>query len=82
MKLHPENLFLKGYLNEALNSTLYICIKTGIFLRSAFFCLHAINIHLYVNLYVFVFDLGFLVFLGDLRVFSVGYFCCCWFLIS
>lgn len=37
MKLHPENLFLKGYLNEALNSTLYICIKTGIFFKECIF---------------------------------------------
>lgn len=31
MKPHPENLFLKGYLNEALNNTLYFYIKTGTF---------------------------------------------------
>lgn len=90
MKLHPENLFLKGYLNEALNSTLYICIKTGIFLRSAF--LSSCNkysltinleiIHLYVNLYVFDLDLKFLGFLGGFRVFSIGYFFCCCCLIS
>lgn len=31
MRPHPENLFLKGYLNEALNNTLFAHIKTDNF---------------------------------------------------